>query len=136
MAINKQVIAVTGILLASAQLGGVFAAPIGNGVMLGDSGVKAYPWLKVDFVHEDNYFRTSGDIIQEKSTWINVIEPGVRLSALKGADAYNLSYLARIGTVFDSKNDNFYRSRGECGCQLGIGFAPQASRRLRVSSLA
>jgi len=128
MAINKQVIAVTGILLANALLGCVFAAPIGKGVMLGDSGVKAYPWLKVDFVHEDNYFRTSGDIIPEKSTWINVIEPGVRLSALKGADAYNLSYLARIGTVFDSKNDNFvdHAVNADANWELGL------RHRLRV----
>ena len=43
-------------------------------------------------------------------TWrpgINVLAPSLRLNALKGPDAYNLSYLARIGTVFETPDYNY-----------------------------
>ena len=123
MAVNTRTLTAAAILLTGIILaGGVFAAPIGKGIVLGDSGVRAYPWLNVDFNHEDNYFRTDGDIVPEKSTWINVLEPGIRLSALKGADAYNLSFLSRIGTVFDSKQDSYvdYKANADANWELGI----------------
>lgn len=121
MAMNKQALVTVMLVTAALWSGGVLSAPVGKGVTLGDSGIRAYPWLNVAFNHEDNYFRTDGDLIPTTSTWVNVIEPGIRFSALKGADAYNLSYSARIGTVFDSPDDNYVDQKANANANWELG---------------
>lgn len=81
------------------------AAPAGYGVEAGP--FRVYPELGVDFIYESNYFRTGEDGGADEATWTNVLTPGLWLSALKGADSYELSYLATIGTVFSSSDDNY-----------------------------
>jgi hypothetical protein len=94
---------------------------------------KLYPQLGIDFNHESNYFRTGTDYAVLAngtlvpldpgilSTWINVLKPGIRLSALKGPDAYNLLYEAHIGTVFESSTDNYVDQRFNANANWELG---------------
>ena len=90
------------------------AQPIGNGFEV--AGFRAYPWLDVLFNYESNYYRVEDGIgsisgLGSGGTWENIVIPGILFTALKGPDAYNLSYNARIGTVFGSSNDDFIDHR-------------------------
>lgn len=114
------------VLTAGAWGGAVLAEPVGYGVPAGP--FRAYPELAVEFNHESNFFRTDGGLLPIKATWINVLAPALRLNALKGTDAYNLSYLARIGTVFSSRDDDFVDQAVNANANWELG----ARHRLRA----
>jgi len=106
-------------------LGRVCAQPVGNGFDAG--GFRAYPWLDVLFNYYSNYYGSNNDLeslgfLGPESKWESIVIPGIRLTGLKGADAYNLSYNARIGTVFDSSDDNFvdHRVAANANWELGL----------------
>ncbi len=109
----------------------VLAQPIGKGFDLG--GFRAYPWLNLLMTYESNYYRTSDNALVDAAVdgvgglaptaaWETVIEPGLRLTALKGPDSYNLSYFARIGFVSASSADNFtdQQAQANASWQLGL----------------
>lgn len=98
---ERVALAVVAWLVASS----VQADPVGYGVPVGP--FRLFPEVGVEFNHESNFFRTDGSVAPAKSTWINVLVPTLRFNALKGPDAYNLSYLARVGTVFSSRDDDY-----------------------------
>jgi hypothetical protein len=123
----------TALLFAGLLAGDAAQAEIeGQGFPVGP--FRAYPSLGIDFTHEDNYFRAGtnnllladGTVVRLDpgilSTWVNELTPGIRLSALKGPDAYNLFYEARIGTVFDSHDDNYvdHRFNANANWELGL----------------
>lgn len=100
------------------------AEPIGNGFQLG--GVRAYPWLNVLMNYDSNYYRSNGDIealggLGILSTWESVVEPGFRLNATRGPDVYNINYLARIGTVYSSSDDDFFDQRAQANAAWEVG---------------
>ena len=107
---KPQLVVVAGLLaLASLPLP-TLGQPVGHGFDVG--GFRAYPWLNFLLGYADNYYRSNDEIrdlggLPPRGLWQSVVEPGVRLTALKGADSYNLSYFARIGNVFDSSADDF-----------------------------
>lgn len=115
-----------GALIGAAAIGvaapTALAQPLGNGFDLG--GFRAYPWLNLLMAYESNYYRSSDDTVVDDAiegagglsptaSWETVIEPGLRLTALKGADSYNLSYFARIGIVSVDAADNFTDQRAQ-----------------------
>jgi len=104
--------------------------PVGNGFDVG--GFRAYPWLNLLMGYESNYYKTSTDKsldnaivglggVGPMSTWETVVEPGIRLTALKGADSYNLSYFARIGMVSASSADNFTDQQAQANANWQFG---------------
>jgi hypothetical protein len=100
------------------------AQPVGNGFDVG--GFRAYPWLDVLFNYESNYYRSNEDVerlgfLGPVATWETVFIPGIRLTALKGADAYNLSYNAHMGLVSASADDNFLDHRAAANANWDLG---------------
>jgi polysaccharide biosynthesis protein VpsM len=103
---------------------------VGSGFPLG--GFRAYPWLNLLMSYETNYYRSNDDIdrlggLGVLSTWESVLEPGIRLNALRGADSYNLSYLARIGNVFSSSEDDFFDQQAVATANWDLGLRHRAS---------
>jgi hypothetical protein len=94
-----------GVLLALGLVVSAQADPVGTGIPAGP--VRVYPALQVEFNYYSNYLRTDSDLVPDMATWENVLAPSLRLNALKGPDAYNLRYLARIGTIFENTNYNY-----------------------------
>jgi len=113
-------------------LSGTLAAgqPVGTGFDLG--GFRAYPWLNLLMTYDTNYYRSNDEIerlggLGILSTWQSVIEPGIRLNALRGADAYNLTYLARIGNVFSSSADDFFDQQATASGSWQLGLRQRVS---------
>lgn len=106
------------------------AQPAGSGFALG--GFRAYPWLNLLMSYESNYYHSNDEIERASelvgvptlgvmSTWQSVVEPGIRLNALRGADSYNLSYFARIGTVYSSAADDFVDQQATAAANWQLG---------------
>jgi hypothetical protein len=90
--------------------------------------VRIYPALEVEFNYHSNYLRSDSSLLPSMSTWLNVVAPSLRVSALKGPDAYNLSYLARIGTVFENTDYNYVDQSVNADANWEFG----SSHRLRA----
>lgn len=72
------------------------------------------PSLRIEQYHESNYFRTDGNLIPTRSTWVNVISPMLTYKAVtgdRGQRAYRVEYEANIGTVMSSRDDDFINHR-------------------------
>ncbi|AUB83749.1 outer membrane beta-barrel protein [Candidatus Thiodictyon syntrophicum] len=119
-----------GVLAICAVPGTTLGQPVGTGFDLG--GFRAYPWLNLLAGYESNYYKTSNDVrldnaiaglggVGRLSTWETVVEPGIRLTALKGADSYSLSYFARIGIVSASPADNFTDQQAQANANWEFG---------------
>ncbi len=111
-------------LLLALGCGATVAEPGGNGFDLGV--FRAYPWLDVLFNYESNYYRSNSELerlgfLGPMSTWESIVIPGIRLTTLNGADAYNLSYNARIGSVFESSDDDFVDQRAAANASWELG---------------
>ncbi len=106
------------------------AQPVGSGFDLG--GFRAYPWLNLLLGYETNYYHSNNQIedlgyLGVMSTFESIVEPGIRLTALKGADSYNLSYFARIGNVFESSADDFVDQQASATANWDLGLRHRAS---------
>ncbi len=119
-----------GILAICAVPGATLGQSVGTGFDVGR--FRAYPWINLFMSYESNYYKTSNDVLVNNtitslgglgplSTWETVVEPGVRLTALKGADSYNLSYFARIGIVSASSADNFTDQQTQANANWEFG---------------
>lgn len=117
-----------------AGLGGGFgtaaAEPTGQGFALGP--FRAYPWLNFLFGYSDNYYRSNDKLerlglLPVESALESIVEPGIRLTTVRGADAYNLSYLARIGTVSTDADDDFVDQRAGANANWELGLRHRLS---------
>jgi hypothetical protein len=115
-----------GLVLALGLAVGAKADPVGVGVAAGP--VRVYPAIEVEFLYHSNYLRSDASLLPDMATWENVVAPSLRLSALKGTDVYNLSYLARIGTISDNTDYNYV----DQGVNADASWEFGSSHRLRA----
>ncbi|MDO6524318.1 outer membrane beta-barrel protein [Motilimonas sp. 1_MG-2023] len=69
-----------------------------------ESGIEVLPFVNVELKHDDNVANVGRN---EKSSWANVIDPGVMVKMNPGNNEYILLYRLSQGNYFSSHNDDY-----------------------------